>query len=79
MTSNRRRKAEIRTYQAATGVPYMEARRQTTLPTLAEVMEQHRCSTTSASAPSTRGARPRSSAARRSPPTAWSLPPTRTG
>jgi len=41
MTSNRRRKAEIRAYQAATGVPYMEARRQTTLPTLAEVMEQH--------------------------------------
>ena len=41
MTSNRRRKAEIRTYQAATGVPYMEARRQTTLPTLAEVMEEH--------------------------------------
>ena len=41
MTSNRRRKAEIRTFQAATGVPYMEARRQTALPTLAEVMEEH--------------------------------------
>jgi hypothetical protein len=41
MTSNRRRKVEIRTFQVATGVPYMEARRQTTLPTLAEVMEQH--------------------------------------
>jgi hypothetical protein len=41
MTSNRRRKAEIRAHQAATGAPYMVARRETTLPTLAEVMAQH--------------------------------------
>ena len=41
MTSNRRRKAEIRTYQAVTGVPYTQARRETILPTLAEAMEQH--------------------------------------
>jgi hypothetical protein len=30
MTSNRRRKAETRAHQAATGVPYMVARRQIT-------------------------------------------------
>jgi hypothetical protein len=41
MTSNRRRKADIRAHQAATGVKYMVARRQNTPPTLAEVMEQH--------------------------------------
>jgi hypothetical protein len=33
MTSNRRRKAETRAHQAATGVPYMVARRQITEPT----------------------------------------------
>ncbi|WP_067504480.1 hypothetical protein [Actinoplanes sp. TFC3] len=41
MTKNRRGKAEVRSFQAATGLPYMEARRQVTLPTLAEVMQQH--------------------------------------
>ncbi|RSN48287.1 hypothetical protein [Actinomadura sp. WAC 06369] len=41
MTRDRRRKAEIRVYQAAAGTPYMVARRQVALPTLAEVMQQH--------------------------------------
>lgn len=31
VTKNRRRKADVRDYQAATGEPYMEARRQTAL------------------------------------------------
>lgn len=41
MTSDRRRKAEIRAHQAATGTSYLVARRQITPPTLAEVMQQH--------------------------------------
>lgn len=41
MTKNRRRKASIRAYQAATGTPYTLARRQGTPLTLAEVMQQH--------------------------------------
>uniref|UniRef100_UPI003F4998ED hypothetical protein n=1 Tax=Sphaerisporangium sp. CA-236357 TaxID=3240030 RepID=UPI003F4998ED len=41
MTRNRRRKAEIRAHQAATDTAYMVARRETTPPTLAEVMQQH--------------------------------------
>jgi hypothetical protein len=41
MTKNRRRKASIRAYQAATGTPYALARRQVTPLTLAEVMRQH--------------------------------------
>ncbi len=41
MTRNRRRKAEIRTRQAATGTAYMVARRQITPPTLAGVMQHH--------------------------------------
>jgi hypothetical protein len=41
MTRNRLRKAEIRAHQAATGTPYLLARRQVTPPTLAEVMQQH--------------------------------------
>ncbi|GKQ37626.1 hypothetical protein [Streptomyces sp. A012304] len=39
MTDDRRRKAEIRALQAATGLPYLEARRQITA--FAEVMRQH--------------------------------------
>jgi hypothetical protein len=39
MTTNRRRKAEIHAHQAATGKPYLVARRQ--IIALAEVMQQH--------------------------------------
>lgn len=41
MTRNRRRKAVIRAYQAATGTAYMVARRQLPPQTVAEVMQQH--------------------------------------
>jgi hypothetical protein len=40
MTRNRRYKAEVRAHQAATGTPYMVARRQIASP-LAEAMQQH--------------------------------------
>jgi hypothetical protein len=41
MTKNRRRKAEIRAHQAATGTAFLQARRETERPTLAAVMDQH--------------------------------------
>ncbi|MCX5124147.1 hypothetical protein [Streptomyces sp. NBC_00347] len=41
MTRDRRRKADVRVHQAATGAPYLVAARQITPPTLAEVMQQH--------------------------------------
>ncbi|MFF4424724.1 hypothetical protein ACFY04_28780 [Streptomyces sp. NPDC001549] len=41
MTRDRRRKVEVRAHQAATGTPYLVARRQITSPTLVEVMQQH--------------------------------------
>jgi hypothetical protein len=41
MTKNRRRKAEIRAHQAATGTAFLQARRETERLTLAAVLEQH--------------------------------------
>ncbi|MGY2079718.1 hypothetical protein [Modestobacter sp. SYSU DS0657] len=41
MTRNRGQKAAVRAQMAATGAPYMEARRQLTSPTLGDVMREH--------------------------------------
>ncbi len=41
MTRDRRRKAEIRTQQAATGAPYSVARRAITRPDLHQILQEH--------------------------------------